>query len=73
MGADSSAENTQNVSAQAQKFSVSMKKGFLGRISISTFTEPPGPTVPPALVCLIFVRGANHHGSFSSFKVLCCN
>ena len=31
MGADSSAENTQNVSAQTQKFSVSMKKGFLRR------------------------------------------
>jgi hypothetical protein len=32
MGADSLAENTQNVSAQAQKFSISMKKGFLGDV-----------------------------------------
>ena len=34
MGADSSAQNTQmpqNLSAQAQKFGISMKKGFIGR------------------------------------------
>jgi hypothetical protein len=34
MGADSLAENTQlpqNLSAQAQKFWISMKKGFIGR------------------------------------------
>jgi hypothetical protein len=34
MGADSSAQNTQmpqNLSAQAQQFGISMKKGFIGR------------------------------------------
>ena len=34
MGADKSAENAQNaqdLSAQAQKFKISMEKGFIGR------------------------------------------
>ena len=31
MGADKLAENTQNLSAQAQKFGILMKKGFIGR------------------------------------------
>ena len=31
VGADCLAENTTNLLAQAQKFGVSMKKGFIGR------------------------------------------
>ena len=31
MGADSLAENTPNAPAQAQKFGISKKKGFIGR------------------------------------------
>ena len=31
MSADSSAKNASNLSAQAQKFGISMKKGFNGR------------------------------------------
>ena len=31
MGADKSFKNTPNLSAQAQKFGISMKEGFIGR------------------------------------------